>query len=206
MSFLFALSLTIYLLSLPFAQARKPQIGFELESFDMSIFNFDCSDDDYYSMKGHLVNGQKGDNWFLGVDDTPAKNWRLNLEYDIRYEIGNPEILKDIVEQVKESMVVVQNDQGERDKSWVDSNQFLKEATGGSHWATKDVLGFLSLVLTNMKAARKLSAPIYQPLFSLVRDKLPQDIKLWDLLEHLACYKNTMNDQLEPSRCSQRMG
>ncbi|KAK1566436.1 uncharacterized protein LY79DRAFT_572082 [Colletotrichum navitas] len=286
-------SIFLTVLQLHLAQASKPQIGFELESFDMSLFNFRCSEDDYYSMKGHQVAGQRGNNWFLGVDDTPAKTWRLNPEYDIRCDLGDLESLKGITQEVKQSMrflgyakqVWVQNNQGKKDvcnpwkprqlfsalskspdkaiwnlqataplmlegiqdllttavkkernplvgvssranlvyiqKSWIDSNQFLKEATGGSYWATQDMLGFLSVVSSTMRAATELSAPFYQPgrkflyslgpkgliwimprhywtsVFSLVRDKMPKDVKLWDILEHLACYRNTVDGQLQ---------
>ncbi|KAK2043615.1 hypothetical protein LZ31DRAFT_467908 [Colletotrichum somersetense] len=34
-------------------------------------------------------------------------------------------------------------------------------------------------------------------VFSLVSDKLPKCVKLWDILGHLACYRNTMDGQLE---------
>ncbi|WQF84179.1 hypothetical protein CDEST_09193 [Colletotrichum destructivum] len=106
-------------------------------------------------------------------------------------------------------------------KNWFDSKYF-QEATGGSDWATKDVIGFLSIMLTNIKEARELTASIFHPLirkgistqgpktlvwlmprnswtsvFSLVKKKLPESVQLWAILEHLACYQNTKDGKLK---------
>ncbi|KAJ0164117.1 hypothetical protein CTA2_1723 [Colletotrichum tanaceti] len=110
------------------------------------------------------------------------------------------------------------------EKTWLNSAYFKKKKTASKlDWATKDVLGFLSIVLTNTKNAQELSAPIWNPrlrntrmvsgpksllwllprnnwvsVFSLVKDKLPEEGKqLWDMLEHLACYQNTRTGKLK---------
>ncbi|KAH0427778.1 hypothetical protein CcaCcLH18_09484 [Colletotrichum camelliae] len=105
-------------------------------------------------------------------------------------------------------------------KNWLDSKYF-QEATGGSDWATKDVMGFLSIMLSNIKMARELTASVFHParrnayltqgpktlvwlmprnswtsVFSLVERKLPESVGLWEILEHLSCYQNTKDGKL----------
>lgn len=105
-------------------------------------------------------------------------------------------------------------------KNWLDSKYF-QEATGGSDWATKDVMGFLSIMLSNIKMARELTASVFHParrnayltqgpktlvwlmprnswtsVFSLVEKKLPKSVGLWEILEHLSCYQNTKDGKL----------
>ncbi|KAK1976827.1 hypothetical protein LZ30DRAFT_733573 [Colletotrichum cereale] len=106
-------------------------------------------------------------------------------------------------------------------KNWFDSKYF-QEVTEGSDWATKDVMGFLSIVLSNIKMAQELTASIFNPVkrkgrstqgpktlvwlmprnywtsvFSLVKKKLPEGVQLWEILEHLACYQNTKDEELK---------
>ncbi|KAJ0160994.1 hypothetical protein CTA2_6963 [Colletotrichum tanaceti] len=106
-------------------------------------------------------------------------------------------------------------------ENWLDSAYF-QGAFGSSNWATKDVRGFLSIVLTNIKEARKLTASIFRPfkrfiistqgpkvfvwlmprhywtsVFSLIEEKLPPNFQLWEVLEHLACYQNTKDGELK---------
>ncbi|KAK2050930.1 hypothetical protein LY76DRAFT_529514, partial [Colletotrichum caudatum] len=106
-------------------------------------------------------------------------------------------------------------------KNWLDS-KFFQETTDGSAWATKDVLGFLSLLLTNIKSARELTASWYRPtlrkgnktqgpkilvwimprmywttVFHSIKAKMPKGVELWMILEHLACYQNTKDGRLQ---------
>ncbi|KAK2016140.1 hypothetical protein LZ32DRAFT_645301 [Colletotrichum eremochloae] len=105
-------------------------------------------------------------------------------------------------------------------KNWLDS-KFFQEMTGGSAWATKDVMGFLSLLLTHIKSAQELTASRHSPtlrhamrtqgpkilvwimprmywttVFHSIKHRMPQGVELWTILEHLACYRNSRDGGL----------
>ncbi|KAJ0162519.1 hypothetical protein CTA2_4429 [Colletotrichum tanaceti] len=107
------------------------------------------------------------------------------------------------------------------EKAWLNPIHF-EELPGGINSVTKDVLGFLSIVLMNIKTAQvqegliwderaKLGIPVAGPkvlgwimprnnwvsVFRLVQMRLPhRGSNLWNILEHLACYRNSKSGKL----------
>ncbi|KAJ0160784.1 hypothetical protein CTA2_7291, partial [Colletotrichum tanaceti] len=98
---------------------------------------------------------------------------------------------------------------------------YFMGGTLNTNWATKDVLGFFSILLTNLKnsedfrpmaeeemdraqSTRNQWAMWIKPrkdwdsVFIEVVDKLPERGEgIWGILEHLACYKNTKSGALK---------
>ncbi|CAJ2504946.1 Uu.00g123400.m01.CDS01 [Anthostomella pinea] len=96
-------------------------------------------------------------------------------------------------------------------KDWFQA-QYFQQLPNGVQWVTQDVLGFLSAVVSNAKAAQKLEGPAenqgpkvlvgimprtyWTTIYEQVKDKFPA--KLWDIVNHLACYKlNDGGNQVE---------
>ncbi|KAJ0159065.1 hypothetical protein CTA2_10377 [Colletotrichum tanaceti] len=279
-----------------FGAARKPKIGFEIETVDILFYNGHCTLHQNQEMKGHRVIrhqglAENGNGWFLGVDAKSNKKMILTPEYDLLLDLDNirelgsitEAVMRDIsrfdtapyfrmedrrgrespcnpwkklifssrsskaswdvqataplmLEAVHDLLIAAfhreKTSTSNKDKTWMKNtvyvektwlkSEYFRTQTRGSDWATKDVLGFLSIMLTNIKNAQKLSAPFWRyyrrtalrtqgpktlvwlmprnswkSVFSLVENKLPdQGETLWDILEHLACYQNTPNREL----------
>ncbi|THC93661.1 hypothetical protein EYZ11_006873 [Aspergillus tanneri] len=60
---------------------KKPGIGVEFESGQLSFINKECNAKDTFSLKGKDVNGRVGDSWSLTVDTTSSKKGHLQGEY-----------------------------------------------------------------------------------------------------------------------------
>ncbi|KAK1997178.1 hypothetical protein LX36DRAFT_721516 [Colletotrichum falcatum] len=205
-------TLTIFFIHLFLAHAAStPKIGFEIETPQIdSSENFDpCN-----PWKKITATSKKSDKAMWDVQATAPlmlEGIQDLLIAAFRKE-DHPLIIRDKSWMTK--VVYVQ-------KRWLDS-KFFQELNGGSEWATKDVLGFLSLMLTNIKTAQELTANILQPskrhalttqgpkvlvwlmprnywtsVFSLVDKKLPKGVGLWAILEHLACYENTGDGKIK---------
>ena len=149
--------------------------------------------------------------WSWKADRPPVENWRWGIQATSTMPLEGIHELCRMSWQGIISPIMAQSEYMFKrfrfvTKFWLKGPKLDELFQGDLDWATHDVLGFLSIVVSMAKEAKymkqnvdslqgpKLTVPIMSRLYwttnySLVKDKFPtQD--LWTIIENIACYEN----------------